>query len=73
MGAPTTERSKVATVISLLTGCALEWATTVWDRREELGSYERFMAHGSASSTILQREERGVGAYSNYGSMEIPW
>jgi hypothetical protein len=29
--APTTERSKVATVISLLTGQALEWATAVWE------------------------------------------
>lgn len=45
MGALTTERSKVATVISLLTGQALEWATVVWERGEkELDSYEGFMA-----------------------------
>lgn len=45
MGATTTERSKDATVISLLTGWALEWATAVWERgKEELGSHERFMA-----------------------------
>ena len=32
MGAPTTERCKVATVISLLTGWALQWAKAVWER-----------------------------------------
>ena len=43
MGIPTTERSKVATVISLLTGRV--WATAVWERGEEsLASYEGFMA-----------------------------
>jgi hypothetical protein len=42
---PHHERSKVATVISLLIGRALEWATAFWERgEEELGSYERFMA-----------------------------
>ncbi|XP_031679718.1 uncharacterized protein LOC116374078 [Oncorhynchus kisutch] len=41
MGAPTTEMSKVATVISLLTGQALECATAVWEvGEEELESYE---------------------------------
>lgn len=35
MGAPTTKRSKVATVISLLTVLALEWATAAWERGEE--------------------------------------
>jgi hypothetical protein len=35
MGAPTTERSKVATVFSLLTRRVLEWATAVWERGEE--------------------------------------
>nr|XP_013998746.1 unnamed protein product [Salmo salar] len=45
MGAPTTERSKIATVISLLTSQALEWATAVWKRgEEELVSFVRFMA-----------------------------
>ena len=40
---------KVATVIFLLTGRALEWATAIWERGEnELGSYERFMALFSA-------------------------
>jgi hypothetical protein len=39
MGAPTTERSKVSTVISLLTGRALEWERG----EEELESYEGFM------------------------------
>ena len=49
MRAPTTERSKVATVIYLLTGQALLWATAVWERgEEELGSYEEFRG----SSTI---------------------
>ena len=44
-GRPHPERSTVATVISLLAGRALEWATAVWKRGEdELGSYERFMA-----------------------------
>jgi hypothetical protein len=43
MGVPTTERSKVATVISLLTGRASEWA--IWARgEEELASYEGLMA-----------------------------
>ena len=45
MGAPTTLRSKVATVISLLTGRALAWTTAAWERGEEdLGSYEGFIA-----------------------------
>jgi hypothetical protein len=35
MGAPTTKRSKVSTVISLLTGWVLEWATAVWESGEE--------------------------------------
>ena len=33
-GALTTERSQVATVISLLTGRALVWATAIWERGE---------------------------------------
>jgi hypothetical protein len=40
MGAPTTERSKDAKVISLLTGQAFEWER----REEELDSNEGFMA-----------------------------
>ena len=42
MGAPTTKRAKVATVISLLTRLALEWANAIWERGEEELSYERF-------------------------------
>ena len=39
------EKLKVATVISVLTGLALEWAMAVWERgKEELVSYERFKA-----------------------------
>jgi hypothetical protein len=39
------ERSKVATVISLLTGRALKCATAVWERgEEEIDLYEGFMA-----------------------------
>ena len=45
LGAPTIEKSKVATVISLLTGLELEWATAVWERgEEELESYKGFVA-----------------------------
>jgi hypothetical protein len=45
MGAPTTNRSKVAMVIYLLSGRALEWATDVWEKGgEDLALYERFMA-----------------------------
>ena len=44
-GAPTTERSMVATVITLLTGREFVWVTAFWERGEdELGSYERLMA-----------------------------
>jgi hypothetical protein len=44
MGAPTTERSIVAMVISLLTGRALECAMAIWEKgEEELGSYEGFI------------------------------
>eukprot|EP00063_Salmo_salar_P004097 XP_013978932.1 PREDICTED: uncharacterized protein LOC106560493 [Salmo salar] len=59
-GSPTTKMSKVAMVIFLLSGWALEWATAVWERgKEVLASYERFMA--------LFRAEREVSDYSNSG------
>lgn len=60
MGAPTTERFKVATVISLLTGLVLEWATAVWERGEELDSYEGFMALFKCLFDHTRGGQRGV-------------
>ncbi|XP_070298640.1 sulfotransferase 6B1 [Salvelinus sp. IW2-2015] len=64
----TRQRSKVATVISLLTGRV--WATAVWERGEEaLASYEGFMAlfRGIFDHPLEDRE--GSEAYFNYGRM----
>lgn len=71
MGAPTSERSKVATVSTLLTERALKWATAIWDRG---GAGFLWEVHGSVQKSLRSSTggKRGLSAYSNYGRRTRP-
>ena len=72
-GAPTTKRSDIATVISLLTGRALEWATAVWEgeRRSSVTIRDSWLCSGWSSS-FLQRAERELSDFSSSSRVFSP-
>ncbi|XP_035603469.1 uncharacterized protein LOC118365398 [Oncorhynchus keta] len=66
-GAPTTERSKVAKVISLLTGHAFGSNTAIWERGEAGFLWE---VHGAVQRRLRLStggQRGGMSTYSNYG------